>query len=130
MQIGEEIKTNISEYIVENEPIKVNRFVVELNGVNFEDVSSFFFNNQEKIAFIKLRENVNSSFFKTFYEKLGSEDKMLNFQVDYLDGANKIISTEAYFGYLIGCIRSQMAYNLSDPLEVTLVIKISRINFS
>ena len=54
---------------------------------------------------------------------------MLNFQVDYLDVGNKIISVEKYYGYLLGCIRQQMEYKTSEVLEVTLVIKISRVNF-
>lgn len=129
MRIGEEIKVDISEYINNNEPLKLNRFIVELNDVNKEDISSFFFNAQEKIAFIKLRENIHSNFFKTYYEKAQSEEKMLNFQVYFLDNSNKIISIEKYFGYLLGCIRPQMEYKSSDNLEITLVIKISRVDF-
>lgn len=129
MQIGEEVKVDISKYTIDNEPLKTNRFIIELDNVNKEDVSSFFFNSQEKIAFIKLKENIHSSFFKTYYEKAQSEDKMLNFQVDYLDVANKIISIEKYYGYLLGCIRQQMEYKSSEVLEVTLVVKISRVNF-
>ena len=128
MVIGEEIKVDISEYVNNNEPLKLNRFIVELNDVNKEDISSFFFNAQEKIAFIKLRENIRSNFFKTYYEKAQSDDKMLNFQVYFLDNSNKIISIEKYFGYLLGCIRPQMEYKSSDNLEITLVIKISRVN--
>ena len=129
MQIGEEVKVDISKYTIDNEPLKTNRFIIELDNVNKEDVSSFFFNSQEKIAFIKLKENIHSRFFKTYYEKAQSEDKMLNFQVDYLDVGNKIISVEKYYGYLLGCIRQQMEYKTSEVLEVTLVIKISRVNF-
>ena len=115
----------IGDYILENEPIYNNSFVVEFENLDFlkvQDIVSFFYNDEEKFVKIEIREKVTDNLYKKFYKL---KNKELKFSVSYMSREFELIYKEIFVVTLDKISRPILSYGVSSPLTFGIKLYVS-----
>lgn len=129
---GVMLSFDIGKYILNNEPMRCNLFLIELpeiESLNCEDIVSFkditykakgFFRKRNKDAVkITVREKVSADIFSECLAKLG---KVISYRVYYMDKTLNVIREEKHKGKLIEVERTPLEYGNDLPLTFNLSI--------